>query len=338
MRPSVDIVIAARNEERDIAACLQSLRSQSYRGAVKIWVAVDADSRDKTALLALQHRAFLVAGERGAAAGRNRAWRLGEGELVAFVDAHCTAVSGWLEALVKKQQDTGAGGVQGHIDFRFTGRATLELNQESAYAWLKTGNCVYRREALERVGGFDEALPACEDVDLSWRVLWAGYPLAFSLQAVVTHLDRGCAAQHLRRSFWQGVGAGQLARRFRLDAPAFPGWRANARQWGYWLGSCLGRWQRATPYDRPRRVHKWVRWSETLSLRPATGVVWWHNEAEVILLDARRRVGLSGGGEIFWRCLYRGWTRERILKALPRAVQDLDPWVETMLAEGWLES
>lgn len=329
----IDIVIAARNEERDLGDCLKSLHPYG----AKILVAVDATSRDRTAQITREYGATVVAGGRGAAACRNLAWRLGDSELVAFLDAHCVAQPGWLEALLKKLRDTGAGGVQGHIDYLFTGPTARESAAQSAYAWLKSGNCLYRREVLERVEGFDESLPGCEDVDLSWRALHAGFPLAFAAGAKVTHLDRGTSGQHLRRSLLQGMAAGMLARRFALEAPPFPGWGANARRWAYWIGAKLGE-VRGSQTHISQATYAWVDWTESQKLRPASGVMWWHEENQVVLVEAQRRVGLSGGGELFWRCLFRSWSRKKLIQALPRAEQDLDSWVQAMLADGWLEA
>jgi GT2 family glycosyltransferase len=64
---------------------------------------------------------------------------------------------------------------------------TMEVSDEDGH--YPTCNIFYRREALERVGGFDESFRyACgEDTDLAWRVKAAGYDSRFCREAVVTH-------------------------------------------------------------------------------------------------------------------------------------------------------
>ena len=43
---------------------------------------------------------------------------------------------------------------------------------------INSAACMYRKEALQLVGGFDERLERHEDIDLSKRVLYAGYDLS----------------------------------------------------------------------------------------------------------------------------------------------------------------
>ena len=353
--PSVDVVIAARDEERDLPACLDSLERQNYAGPVRVLVAVDRRSQDGTSALAHGRGVAVVGSGRGPSDTRNRALWAGQGSLVAFLDAHCVAEPGWLKALVERQVETGAGGVQGQILQRFTRVDTApppghKMGQQSAYAWLKTGNALYRREVLVEVGGFDPTLCSSEDVDLSWRVLLAGHPLAYCPRAIVTHLDRGSRSRHFQRDFWHGVAAGQLAQRFGLRLLRRPAWKADWPAWFFWLGSQLGKSlyaARLAPYQSSPKSRPWVAWSPVLALRPASGVLWWYSpEGQVLLVDAQRRWGLAAAGELFWRCLTRGWCRERIIGGVARAsgnraariALDLDEWVEGLVAARWLEA
>ena len=50
-----------------------------------------------------------------------------------------------------------------------------------------TMNWASRRSVLEELGGFDERFRRCEDVDLSYRMIQAGYRLAFAPAAVIYH-------------------------------------------------------------------------------------------------------------------------------------------------------
>ena len=78
---------------------------------------------------------------------------------------------------------------------------------------LVTANAAYRRDALERVGGFDEtfAKPAGEDVDLSERVLTSCGPLLIASGATVEHEYRSGIGPLLRTYYRHGEA------RFRLQ-------------------------------------------------------------------------------------------------------------------------
>ncbi len=55
-------------------------------------------------------------------------------------------------------------------------------------SWASGAALVVRRSVFAQIGGFDEHLfMYCEDVDLSWRIRAAGYPLYYLPHAVVTH-------------------------------------------------------------------------------------------------------------------------------------------------------
>jgi HAD superfamily hydrolase (TIGR01662 family) len=125
----------------------------------------------------------LRSGSRGPAAARNLGWRAGSAPWVAFLDDDVLPDPDWLIRLQEDLQGAGPGigGVQGriHVPLPRHRRATdWERNVaglEGAH-WI-TADMAYRREALERVGGFDERFPRAyrEDADLGLRVTAAGY-------------------------------------------------------------------------------------------------------------------------------------------------------------------
>lgn len=351
--PSVDVVIAAANEAQDIEGCLRGVQSQQYPGEVRIFVAVDQRSRDRTGELATRWGATVLQAGRGAADLRNQAVKLGKGSLLAFLDAHCFAHPGWLLALVKRIRETAAAGVGGRIVYQFTeGRdrsvspnfAGSAAAEKSAYAWLRTGNCLYSRQAFEEAGGFDPALRSCEDVDLAWRILLRGVPLAFCSQAVVTHLDRQGSWAKLRRAFFYGVGAGQLAYRFGLALPKLRDLQSGCYHLGAWLGRSL-LCSSISRFEARPVASCWSEWEAQIGLRPHLGVVWWYAENEVVLVGFGRRIALEGAGQFFWRGLSRGWNRRQVIERTcrashspaPRVAQDLDSWVDTLCKQGWLE-
>ena len=73
------------------------------------------------------------------------------------------------------------------------------------HPFFATNNVAFRREALERTGGFDLACQTGEDIDMSLRVAKAGYELWYEPSAKVQHLDRRTLPGMLRQWFGYGL-------------------------------------------------------------------------------------------------------------------------------------
>jgi hypothetical protein len=130
----------------------------------------------------------------GPAAARNTGWQAARHEWVAFLDDDVLPDPDWPARLADDLTGAPAhvGGVQGNLrvplppDRRPTDweRVTAALAEGE---WI-TADMAYRREALERTGGFDERLPRAfrEDAELAHRVQRAGWALTRGARTV-TH-------------------------------------------------------------------------------------------------------------------------------------------------------
>lgn len=137
----------------------------------------------------------------GPSAPRNIGWRSSQAPVVAFLDDDCVPAPKWLEAAVAGMADHPEWGVmQGRtvappdVDIKNVTGWQVARIVEGPGPFFEAANVFYRREALEKVGGFDEDIPTWgEDTDLGWRVLEAGWQRGFSNDAVVVHevADRG---------------------------------------------------------------------------------------------------------------------------------------------------
>jgi cellulose synthase/poly-beta-1,6-N-acetylglucosamine synthase-like glycosyltransferase len=118
---------------------------------------------------------------RGPAATRNRGWRAARYEWVAFLDDDVLPPPDWLASLARDlRQPPEVGGVQGRLAVPVRERTDWAANTAGLErAWWATADMAYRREALERAGGFDERFPRAyrEDADLAYRVTRLGYRL-----------------------------------------------------------------------------------------------------------------------------------------------------------------
>jgi glycosyltransferase involved in cell wall biosynthesis len=228
-QPTIDVVIAALNEELSIGRCLNSLTHQDYPShLVNVFVVVDGRTTDDTAKLAAAHGAHVILAEgTGVAFVRDLGFAKGEGELVGFLDAHCFPEPGWISAMVSPFVDPMVGGCQGNVESvcdswavqRFLKQSLFSSNERmiehtvggqfSPYPWIVGGSSVFRRRAVDEAG-VSISCP-CDDTDRSWKVFLEGYQLVHARDANLIHHDHASLRSYLRKQFYFGVGAAQLA-------------------------------------------------------------------------------------------------------------------------------
>jgi mycofactocin system glycosyltransferase len=219
----VTVVIPVRDRARGLAATLQSLRGD------QAIIVVDDGS---TAPVAASRAAVVRhPSPRGPAAARNTGWRAARTELVAFVDADCEPLPGWLALLLPHFADAAVGAAAPRIVSRGSDyerqRSPLDLGPREALvrpgsvvAYVPTAALVVRRQALEEVGGFDEALRFGEDVDLVWRLARLGWRVRYEPAGRVVHPSRAHLRSWLAQRYQYGRSTGPLGvRHGRAVAP-----------------------------------------------------------------------------------------------------------------------
>lgn len=246
---NVSVVVIARNEERKIADCLRSIAAQDFAGGEVEIVLVEGGSTDRTAEVALAAvpSTRIVPNPGGSISGnRNRGWRAARHPFIAFLDADCVAPPHWLrtllEALVEDAGSdaaaVGGANVPPASTSPFYDALGVMLNtyagsrgsvQGRVYAearevgHLPGLNVLYRRDALEAVGGWDERFGFIgEDEDLSHRLLDQGFRLLYVPGAAIVHRQRGDLRSWARNMFLYGKGRVWLIRRHpRAFGPQF---------------------------------------------------------------------------------------------------------------------
>lgn len=209
--PHVSVIIPTYNRRDLVREAIASVLAQTYRDFEL--VVVDDGSNDGTAeaVREIAGVRYFYQPNRGVSAARNRGVALSNGELLAFLDsddiwqsrklesqvaffgAHpqaqiCQTEEIWLRHGVRVNPHNKHRKFGGDIFAR-----SLELCLVSPSAVM------LRRELFERVGGFDEGLPACEDYDL-WLRIAATVPV--HLIATPFVIRRGGYADQLSRRFW----------------------------------------------------------------------------------------------------------------------------------------
>ncbi|MBI2867718.1 MAG: glycosyltransferase [Chloroflexi bacterium] len=200
------------------------LRNLAHLPADVEVIVVDDGSTDGTreALTRLihPHRTYIKQSNQGPATARNKGVEVASGDYVAFTDDDCVPVEPWPWPLVQRleQEDALVAGVGGQVQplqngvfsRYYTFHRILEPPPSCSY--LVTANCVYRREALLAVGGFDAGMkhPGGEDPDLSFRIRSKGYQLVFEQSGVVLHEYRQGFRDFVRTFYRYGKGCGYV--------------------------------------------------------------------------------------------------------------------------------
>ena len=391
--PKIDVIIPALNEARYLNACLESIAAQRYPlDAVTVFV-VDNGSTDATISIAEGFKTNNLAvrvlrqSRRGPAASRNAAMREGSGELLALLDGHCIVDPTWVSSLAERFAVPQLGGcqattisravsprVQRYLDAsgELSNERILDdtvLGKRNLYPWILSGNSMYRREAVEPLGGFDEGLRACEDVDLAWRVVLTGYQLAHEPRAVAVHYDSNSWWRFVRKGLGYGAGAAALARRYEphgaknkfvpaaLFSPSIErslsslfynvGYRLKTTRMRFGLDRVPSRHSSAivAPRFRP-----WFAWSGDQSIRISDRAIYWFRDGDapesvVVHVPSRTRLVLDGVANDIWRSLAAERSREQAAEGISThygvspitALADIDDFVDELIDGAFVE-
>jgi len=174
--PKFSIVIPARNEERFLGKCLESIRiaAKPYEGRVEIIVVLNRCS-DNTEEIAKSFGARLVREDaKNLAKVRNAGARHAAGEMLVTIDADSTMTSNTLLAIDRALSSgrTVGGGTWIRPERLSAGIiATLLLLAPFILYYRVTGGLFWcYRKDFEAVGGFDESLITLEDLDFARRL------------------------------------------------------------------------------------------------------------------------------------------------------------------------
>lgn len=244
----VSIIIPARNEEKAIRETILSLKETNYPN--KQIIVVDDGSTDATYAIA---KPFADAGvielvKSGTETGRggksfamNLALKLCRGDYIMQVDADTSFDRNVIQEMLAPFADPKVGGVTGNIKVRNAGKNLVTKCQMCEYLlsislwrnWaskigvllqMAGGLSMFRRDALEDVGGWDSEL--VEDADMTMKVRKLGLKTLFARDAVAfTSVPEGLNTLAAQRRRWE---RGFFRTFFRKHLNAMLPWRFHA--------------------------------------------------------------------------------------------------------------
>lgn len=234
---NVDVVISTYGRGAAIDATIASLRRSTYSQFV-LWV-LDQSEDDRTEQCVRSHAEsderirYVRRPVRGISATRNAGAAMGNAPYILFTNDDCVLDPNWIGALVAELHDQqtwlafGAvlpGPHQEGADELVLGtcNGSRHVFQHNRFnlAFGHGHNMGARRDAFERLGGFDELigagapLGAWEERDLGYRALKEGGRIVFTPEAIAYH-HHWQSWQGARRSFRAyGIGAGAVASKY----------------------------------------------------------------------------------------------------------------------------
>jgi len=172
----VSVIITTKNEEQNIANCLNSIKRQTYpQGNIEI-ISVDNNSTDKTKEIALSYtdKVYNVGPERSAQ--RNFGVRQATGKYILYLDADMILSENVVKECVEKCENEG--NIALYIPERIIGNGfwIRVRDFERSFYNATVIDCVrfVRRGKFLELGGFDENLIGPEDWDFDRRVRGIG--------------------------------------------------------------------------------------------------------------------------------------------------------------------
>jgi O-antigen biosynthesis protein len=211
--PRVSVIVCTHEGAQTLPECLGGVDRLTYPDFELI--VVDDGSSDDSAAIARAHGATVVEiDHRGLSAARNAGIARASGEIVAFLDDDAYPDPDWLHYLAASLGDHGGvggpnippeDGLVAECVAAAPGGPIHVLTSDREAEHVPGCNMAFRKDALERIGGFDERFQvAGDDVDVCWRLQEAGWTLGFSAGAVVMHRRRDSVRRYLKQQLGYG--------------------------------------------------------------------------------------------------------------------------------------
>ena len=216
MRPPIlSVIVCTYNRSFWMRNCLESLVEQCRDESRVEVLIVDNNSTDDTRTVAEEYTArlpnfrYLLEQVQGLSHGRNRGYREARGELVAYIDDDARAHPDWVISIIRffeiHPQVTGVGGPYNAFSTvsipdwfpseygrRSLGSETRAIRDNE---WISGTNMIFRKQALEEIGGFDTGLGMAgnkisygEETNLVRRMRANGMQIYYCPTIVVDHV------------------------------------------------------------------------------------------------------------------------------------------------------
>lgn len=223
--PSVSVILTVVNESRHLEEAVAAVLTSDYPGSIEVAIAVgpSSDGTEKIAedLSKRDSRIKVIENRSGRTPdGLNAALAGTSNEIIVRVDGHSVITPGYIKEAVKTLDETGAvnvGGVmaaEGISPFqRAVARAMrspIGVGASKFHVGGEAGSSdtvylgVFKRSAVEAVGGYDSRFTRAQDWELNYRLRKNGGLIWFNPNLEVTYRPRSTASALAKQYFEYG--------------------------------------------------------------------------------------------------------------------------------------
>jgi succinoglycan biosynthesis protein ExoA len=244
----VSVVMPVLNEEKHLRSAVAKILEQKVSVPLQVVLAigpsVDATAQIAAELAASDDRIVVVENPSGKTpSALNLAIARAKYEVIVRVDGHAILTANYIQTALEVLAQTKAdvvGGVMAaagiskfEIAVAAAMRSVLGVGPASFHTGGKAGPAptvylgVFKREALERVGGYDESFIRAQDWELNYRIRKTGGLIWFDPRLEVTYRPRSTVKALAKQYFEYGRWRKEVARTYpetkslRYLAPPF---------------------------------------------------------------------------------------------------------------------
>jgi len=239
------VVIPTKNEEANIGACIDAFTEFSSRLDI---IVVDNFSTDKTRDIAADKGVTVLLKGPERCAQRNRGWQEAVGDYVMFVDADMIVPRDtMLEIFAQCADAKRKGSVDAWYVREVRSGEGLRMKARNFERSFYDGTCidglrVIRKSLLEKVGGYDENLVACEDWDLDRRIIAAGAKTSVTMGHLVHNEARQDIKMFLKKKAYYATSVAAYREKWKNDAICRKQFGIGYRYLGVFVEK--GKWKR----------------------------------------------------------------------------------------------
>ena len=210
---NLSVVVCAKNSEKTIRDCLESVKSNNPTEMVVI----DGNSTDSTVQIAHEFTEKVFSDEgKGMGYARQLGAQQATADYVSYVDSDVVLPEGALATMLKEMQEGGYSGIhaqvaslqrQSYWEWAEDQHFRMRFNKEGERESLGAIAVIYKRDIILKYG-FDPSFDffgAPEDGDLSYRLRRDGHRLGVS-SAIVYHQHRADARSFVKQRIAYGKG------------------------------------------------------------------------------------------------------------------------------------
>jgi glycosyltransferase involved in cell wall biosynthesis len=223
----LSVIIASYNARDVIDSCLKSLEAQRGDGPFEV-IVVDSSTDGASQIIREKFPwvdLYVFPQRMYCGEARNFGISVARGDIVAFIDADCTADSRWVSEILKAHESPrlaiggsiGNGNPESYVGW---GAYFSEFSQWMPARASRTledvagANMSYKKEAFGRFGSFIEGT-YCSDTEFHWRLKDAGHHVLFLPSLRVYHKNIPSLGRFLIHEFHHGLSFARVRVRSR---------------------------------------------------------------------------------------------------------------------------